>query len=297
MGNAVALFKKYISLLDEVYKNASKSAVLDSNAANIASGAGASEFIVPKISMEGLADYSRNSGYVGGDVTLTNETIKANFDRGRSFTIDAMDNEETAGVAFGRLSSEFIRVKVVPEIDAFRFAVYAGKAGNSAKGVLATGEDVIKAITAAMSKMDDDEVPEESRILFVTPTIKRLIEAMDTTKSREIIANFGNRLVTVPQSRFYTAIDQLDGTTKGETAGGYVKHAATADPETAAGQNINFMIVEKSAVIQFEKHVVPSVFSPEENQSADGWKFNYRNYALCDVYENKTAGIYLHSVA
>ena len=210
---------------------------------------------------------------------------------------DAMDNEETAGVAFGRLSSEFIRVKVVPEIDAFRFAVYAGKAGNSAKGVLATGEDAIKAITAAMSKMDDDEVPEESRILFVTPTIKRLIEAMDTTKSREIIANFGNRLVTVPQSRFYTAIDQLDGTTKGETAGGYVKHAATADPETAAGQNINFMIVEKSAVIQFEKHVVPSVFSPEENQSADGWKFNYRNYALCDVYENKTAGIYLHSVA
>lgn len=297
MGNAVALFKKYISLLDEVYKNASKSAVLDSNAANIASGAGANEFIVPKISMEGLADYSRNSGYVGGDVTLTNETIKANFDRGRSFTIDAMDNEETAGVAFGRLSSEFIRVKVVPEIDAFRFAVYAGKAGNSAKGVLATGEDAIKAITAAMSKMDDDEVPEESRILFVTPTIKRLIEAMDTTKSREIIANFGNRLVTVPQSRFYTAIDQLDGTTKGETAGGYVKHAATVDPETAAGQNINFMIVEKSAVIQFEKHVVPSVFSPEENQSADGWKFNYRNYALCDVYENKTAGIYLHSVA
>lgn len=297
MGNAVALFKKYISLLDEVYKNASKSAVLDSNAANIASGAGANEFIVPKISMEGLADYSRNSGYVGGDVTLTNETIKANFDRGRSFTIDAMDNEETAGVAFGRLSSEFIRVKVVPEIDAFRFAVYAGKAGNSAKGVLAIGEDAIKAITAAMSKMDDDEVPEESRILFVTPTIKRLIEAMDTTKSREIIANFGNRLVTVPQSRFYTAIDQLDGTTKGETAGGYVKHAATADPETAAGQNINFMIVEKSAVIQFEKHVVPSVFSPEENQSADGWKFNYRNYALCDVYENKTAGIYLHSVA
>ena len=87
MGNAVALFKKYISLLDEVYKNASKSAVLDSNAANIASGAGANEFIVPKISMEGLADYSRNSGYVGGDVTLTNETIKANFDRGRSFTI------------------------------------------------------------------------------------------------------------------------------------------------------------------------------------------------------------------
>ena len=27
-------------------------------------------------------------------------------------------NEETAGVAFGKLSSEFIRNKVVPEVDA-----------------------------------------------------------------------------------------------------------------------------------------------------------------------------------
>ena len=48
--------------------------------------------------MQGLADYSRNSGYVQGDVTLTNETVKCNFDRGRRFTVDTMDDLETAGL-------------------------------------------------------------------------------------------------------------------------------------------------------------------------------------------------------
>ena len=47
--------------------------------------------------MDGLADYSRNSGYVKGDVTLTNETVTFNYDRGRKFSVDNMDNEETAG--------------------------------------------------------------------------------------------------------------------------------------------------------------------------------------------------------
>ena len=61
--------------------------------------------------MDGLGDYSRNSGYIDGDVTLTNETVKFNYDRGRAFSVDNMDTEETAGVAFGRLAAEFIRTK------------------------------------------------------------------------------------------------------------------------------------------------------------------------------------------
>ena len=95
----------------------------------VQAGANTNEIIIPKISMDGLADYSRNSGYVAGDVTLTNETVTFNYDRGRKFTIDSMDNEETAGVAFGKLASEFIRVKVVPEMDAFRFATYSQVSG------------------------------------------------------------------------------------------------------------------------------------------------------------------------
>ena len=80
--------------------------------------------------MQGLADYSRNSGYVQGDVTLKNETVKCNFDRGRMFWVDSMDDLETAGIAFGRLAAEFIRTKVGPEIDAFRHRQEGGDPGR-----------------------------------------------------------------------------------------------------------------------------------------------------------------------
>ena len=241
--------------------------------------------------LDGLADYSRNSGYVGGDVTLTNETVQFNYDRGRKFNVDAMDNEETAGVAFGRLSAEFIRTKTVPEMDAFTFAKLAGTTGISkaTAGTYSTGADWLAALVTAQSKLDDDEVSAENRILYITPTGYNAIQAVDTTKSREVLASF-SKIVKVPQSRFYTAIDLYDGTTSGETAGGYVKDATN-------GKDINFMIVQKDAVIKYPKHVVNKVVTPEANQTNDGWMFFYRAYGLVDVYDNKVAGIYLSNKA
>lgn len=292
MANAIALAKIFIPILDKVYKNASLTSVLDGNPELVRQGANYNELIIPKISMQGLADYSRNGGYVNGDVTLTNETVKCNFDRGRMFQVDAMDNLETAGIAFGQLAGEFLRTKVVPELDAFRFASYAGLNGISkiaAGATLATGEDTIAAIRAGTNKMDEDEVDPNNRYLFITPTLLGLIKDMDTTKSKEVLENFAG-VVKVPQSRFYTAIDQYDGSTGGEEAGGYVKDATN-------GCDINFMIIEKSAVIQFEKHVAPKIITPEQNQNADAYKFGYRNVGIADAYENKVAGIYLHHKA
>lgn len=291
MSNSIALFKKYVPLLDEVYKNAALTSVLDSDASLAQAGANANEIIIPKISMDGLGDYSRNSGYTNGDVTLTNETVKFNYERGRMFSVDAMDNEETAGIAYGKLASEFIRTKVAPEGDAFRFATYAGTEGISkvsAGATLADGAAVVSALRAATNKMDEDEVDYENRILFITPTLKGMIEDLDTTKSREVLSRFA-QVVLVPQTRFYTAIDLKDGSSSGETAGGYAKAEGAKD--------INFMVIHKPAVMQYNKHIAPKVVTPEANQNADAWKFGYRKYGLADVYENKVAGIYLHHKA
>lgn len=292
MANNITKFKKYISLLDEVYKQASLTSILDSDPQTAQQGANANEIVIPKLSMDGLANYDRNSGYVKGSVTLTNETVQFNYERGRKFSVDAMDNEETAGVAFGKLASEFLRTKVAPELDAFRFAQYAGTTGISkvsAGATLSTGATVIEALRAANNKMDEDEVPYEGRILFITPTLKGLVEDLDSGKSREVLSAFSN-IVKVPQSRFYTQITLLDGSTSGETAGGYTKTAST-------GADINFMIIHPSALMQYPKHTVNKIISPEENQIDDSWMFFYRAYGLADVYENKTAGIYLHHKA
>lgn len=302
MANSIALFKQYVPLLDEVYKEASKTAVLDGNPELARAGANANELIIPMLDMQGLGDYSRNDGYVSGDVTLTNQTVPCNFDRGRMFMVDNMDNAESAGLAFGMLAGEFIRTKVVPELDAFRFATYAGKTGISkvsAGATLASGGDVIAALRTGTNQMDEDEVPMENRFLFITPTLLGMVQDLDTTKSREVLARF-TQVIAVPQTRFYTAIAQKSGkiivsgeapsqTTTDETAGGYTK--------ATVGKDINFMIVHKSAVIQFPKHIAPKVITPEQNQTADAWKFGYRQVGVNDLYKNKLAGVYLHHKA
>ena len=289
MANSIALSKIYTNLLDEVYKNSALTAVLESDASLARAGANANEIVIPKLSMSGLADYKRNSGYVNGDVTLNWETVQFNYERGRMFQVDDMDNEETQNIAFGRLAGEFIRTKVVPELDAFRFAKYAAVTGaGTATGTLATGADVIAALRTAISSMDEAEVPMEDRHLFITPTLLGLVEDLDTNKSKEVLSRFAT-ITKVPQTRFYSAIKLNDGTSSGEEAGGYVKASGAVD--------LNFEIIHKPATLQFTKHAVPKIISPEQNQDADAWKYGYRNYGLCDTYENKAAGIYVHKKA
>lgn len=282
MANSIQLAQQFVPVLDKVYKAACLTAVLDGNSELAKQGATAHELVIPTLEMDGLGDYSRNSGYAAGDVTLTYQTVECNFDRGRMFTVDAMDDAESAGIAFGQLSGEFIRTKVAPELDAFRFASYASAEGvSTAAGALASGADVVAALRTAVTKMDEDEVNPESRYLFITPTLKGMIEDMETTQSRQVMDGFAG-VICVPQSRFYTAIDQAaDG------AGGYSK--------AAGGKNINFMILEKSAVIQYPKHIAPKIVAPEENPDADAWKFGYRQVGIAQVSPAKSAGVYVHT--
>lgn len=283
MANAIELAKSYVPLLDEVYAREVLTSDLDGAPELVQQGANANELIIPMMDMQGLADYSRNSGYVQGDVTLKNETVKCNFDRGRMFWIDSMDDLETAGIAFGRLAAEFIRTKVGPEIDAFRFAAYCSKAGVGKKEeTLSNGVSVIAALRAASTAMDEDEVSEGERYLYITPTLHGMISDLDTSKSREILGSF-TKVVRVPQRRFYTAIDQLSGGAS-EEAGGYKKAAGASE--------LNFMIVHKPAVIQFHKHAVPKIVAPESNQDGDAYKYGYRLVSIADVYANKLAGVY-----
>lgn len=287
MANSITKFKAYIDKLDTVYQQASATSILDADADTVRMGAKAGEFLIPKMSMDGLADYSRSSGYVKGDVTITYETKSCNYDRGRKFSVDAMDNEETAGIAFGKLASEFIRTKVVPEMDAFRFAKYASATGvlSAAEATPTAGTAVLTALQTAVNAQDEAEVNVDGKILFITPTLLTLAKNVDTTKSKAILDRF-EKIITVPQTRFYTAIDMKDGTSSNETAGGYA--GATG------GYKINFMIINRDSVIQFAKHTVNKVVAPEENQTDDGYMFFYRAYSIAETYENKVKGIYLN---
>ena len=284
MANSIALFKKYVDLLDDVYKNASCTSVLDMDGALVQAGMNANEIVIPKIEMDGLADYSRNGGYVQGNVNITHETVKFNYDRGRRFSVDAMDNEETAGIAFGKLASEFIRTKAVPEMDAVRFAAYSAISGiGSVTETISAVDDFMSSVRAGVNALDEAEVPADGRYLFVTPTLYNAVLALNTYVLKAVLEGFAG-IIKVPQTRFYTAVDLLDGTSSDEEIGGFKKASGAAD--------INYMIIHKPAVIQFGKHTVNKIIPPENNPDADAYLFAYRAYGLTDAYKNKAAGIY-----
>lgn len=294
MANNIQLAQTYLPLLDEVYKVSSRTAILDATKVEILNGNAIKVF---KTSMDGMGNYNRSTGFVTGDVTGTWETLMLTKDRGRAFVIDRMDNEETIGMAFGTLAGEFIRTKVAPEIDAYTFAKLAGVDGilGTNSDVTIGTTDVASLIDIAEKDMNENEVPYEGRILFISETayaglrakIDRTIQNDVMGINREVESYDGMRIVRVPQSRFYTAITLHDGVTSGQTTGGYVGTVTT-------GYNINFMIVHPSALTKVVKHALPRIFTPEQYQQADAWKFDYRVYHDTFVYDNKAKGIYLH---
>lgn len=285
MPNTIALAKNYISILDEVYKNASVTADLTSDASMMRAGANNNEILYPQLEVGGLGDYDRNSGYTSAAVKLQWATAKFNYDRGAKIEVDVMDNEESRNIAFTRAGAELQRTKVAPEADAFTFATICGFEGITMKEeTLADAAAFLAALIAAKNVMDEDEVPEENRILYATPTLMNGVMALDTAKSREILNSFPVKK-KVPQSRFYTAIDLLDGKSPGEEAGHYKKSVTAAD--------INFMIIHKPAIIKFDKHVAQDVIPASLNANADGDILKYRKYGLVDYYKNKAAGIYV----
>ncbi len=286
MPNNIVLAKNYLALLDEVYRSASVTADLTSDATLIRAGANVNELVYPQISVTGLGNYDRNSGYTNGAVDLVWKTATFNYDRGTKITVDTMDNQESFDLAFGAAGAALQREKVAPEADAFTFATLAGTDGISigTAATFANAEDFLAELLIAKNKMDEDEVPEEGRILYATPTLMNAILALDTTKSREVLNAFAVRR-KVPQSRFYTAIDLLDGTSSGEEAGHYKK--------AADGKDINFMIIHKPAIIKWDKHTAGDVIAPQNNPNSDGYILKYRKYGIVDVYKNKVSGIYL----
>lgn len=297
MANAITTIQKYLPLLDQVYAFASCSAILDTPNALVRETADAKTVLIAETSMSGLGDYSRADGFVSGDLTLEWKPYTFEHDRGRTFQIDAMDDAETMGLAFGSLASEFIRVKVTPEIDAVRFAKYATNAGTTVAAAL-TKSSTVPAISAAEVAMEEKEVSLANCVLFITPTSYGFVKDDTEHFQRTLVPsenpnrNFGSfdemPIVKVPQTRFYTAVTLNNGK-DAQAAGGYAKAESAKD--------INFMIIDRAAVIQLIKHGKIRVFDPDTNQSADAYKVDYRVYHDAWVLNNKKNGIYCHTKA
>ena len=296
VSNSIGLASRYLPILDEIYKAESKTAIFDAAQDRVRFDNATHTFYLFETDMVGLADYSRNDGFVRGDVTTTWRAYAPQWDRARQFVVDIEDNLEALSMSFGTLAGEFIRTKVVPETDALRFATYANGAasGNKDTESLATSAATIASIDDATAALDDAEVPYEGRVLFVNPTIYKLIKGgitrMVMNDDRNVNYNVeiynDMRVITVPSGRFNTEIT-LAQPDSHDDAGGY----------TATGSTINYMIVHPSAVMQAVKLAMPRIFSPQVNQQADAWMYDFRQYHGAWVKNQKKNGIYVSAAS
>lgn len=293
MANSIDLVTIFQAVLDGIYKLASLTAQMDARVQTVGFE-GTNVVKVFKTSMVGLGNYSRATGFPVGDVTGTWEAMTLANDRGRAFTIDREDNDETLAMAFGTLASEFYRTMVVPEIDAYRFSKYASWSGITEVGTPATltKSTVMDAIDVAKAALRAAEVPIEECMLYVSDTVMGFIEAAVSRTlaaqngvDRRVVTLDGIPVIAVPQTRFYKGITLNAGATS--SAGGFAKTAST-------GRDINFMLIHPPAVVQPIKLEIAKIFDPDTNQSSDGWLVQSRIYHDAFVADNKVKGIYSH---
>jgi len=74
---------------------------------------------------------------------------------------------------------------------------------------------------------------------------------------------------------------------------GYSVVVNSANNQVIDTKNLQFLICDPQAIIAVKKHVKLRVFVPDENQSLDAYKIQYRLYHDCFVYDQKVKGIYV----
>lgn len=285
MANSLAAALKYLNgKLDKAYKAGAKTSAMDVNPAFVREADVAGTFYLPKLSMPGLGNVV-GGVFPAGAVTQTWDAYTYVYDRGRKIEIEKVSNDEAAMVAIANAASEYMRLYVIPEIDAIRFAKIAAgaAAGNVVNAAISTSAEAIAATNAALVALANAEVDAENLLFFASPDLLDLLDnAASTEKKARILSR--TTPIEVPQGRFVSGVTLDAGSS--DSAGGFTKAADAFD--------LNFVLMDKNAAFADAKHIAERLFSPEVNQGGDAWRWDYRIVHDAWVYANKTAGIYVH---
>lgn len=214
---AIDLVTKFLPYVDEQFATQSKKHLLTNQDFK---WTGAHTVKVYKISTSEMNDYDRKGtgdnpsryGPIAGLDAVTEEfTLKK--DRSFTFAIDKLDTDETAQQleAAGALARQNREV-VIPEVDTYVYGVMTAGAGTKPAAVALTSENIYEEILKAGNTLDNAEVPEDSRVLVVTPDTYVLMKkckdiTMETDigndmRIRGVIANLDGALVLkVPANR------------------------------------------------------------------------------------------------
>ena len=294
--NTMQYASVFMTELDKQLVEKSTTGWMEDNAKQVQYNGGA-EVKIPKMTMSGLGDYDRNSGFAQGAVAVTYETRTLTQDRGRTFQLDAMDVDETNFAATaGAVMREFQNTKVIPEIDAYRYSkIYelteaAGKTKTYTPAADSIFEKLMNDITEvrdAAGECTEVVIAMSAKVAGMLDLAKGGTNVLQSgyfeqgkaeIKVKEID---GCPIIRVPSARFQTKYTFMDGVENAE--GGF------AAAEDAKG--INWMVMVKQAPVAISKTDVTRIFDPMTNQNANAWKIDYRKYHDLWIMDNGMDGV------
>lgn len=300
MANNLAYAAVFQTELDKAAKEQATSGWMELNDKLVKYNGGA-EVKIPKLDMDGLADYDRQTGFVEGSVDLTWQTKTMTMDRGRQFTFDEQEVNDTNFVlTASSVMGEFQRTKVVPEIDAYRYSTLAALAAAKDRAVYGyTPEEatILKRLYTDIASVQD-VVGDDTPLVVTMATPVAALFDMNTTLARSISPvdfkqgditlkvkslNGQHPILRVGSGRLKTSYLFNDGTTAGQTGGGF---APAAD-----AQDINWIICPRTAPVAVSRTDKVRIFDPETYQKKRAWAVDYRKYHDLWVLDNQMNAI------
>lgn len=296
MANTVTKAVVYNAILDEVVEAGLTSAPLSANASRIKYNGG-NTVKIAKLSVGGYGDYNRDTGYPSGAATLAWEDHEITMDRGISFNVDVMDEDETIQtLSATNIIAEFARSHAVPELDAYRYSKIFQAIVDDAivrYGYYTLAEaTILGTIQGQIGDIQNVIGEQEPLVCFISgAAFKYLTQSTQLSKqlgvqnvtgangiTTKIYDIDGVQLVVVPSARMKTE---------------YAFSATNGFAAKAWAQDINWILMARSAAVAFVKHQKMKVISADQNQDADAEKVMAREYHDCWVYENKHNAIYV----
>lgn len=287
--NSLTNANKYANELDKVLMQSSATGFLADNVFRTRF-VGAKTVIIPDIDFVGLADYDRDNGFSGSGITVSNTSFTLSKDRGRKLQLDREDMDET-GISnlAGKILGEYVRTKVVPEMDAYVISKLAGVAKANSHTHTYNEKEIVKTLT----KMENDIWSRagygEELVAFVDPTLYYALMNSDEISRQLTVSEFkqgevslkvqslnGVAIIPVSADRMRGEFTFDAGTAS--TSGGFAP-AAKAD-------FVRALVMPKNGASLVKKTETMRVFTPEQNIDADAYVFDYRIYY--DVFVKKS---------
>lgn len=295
--NSLEFNQKLTTELDKTLVQKAVTGFLTDNALR-AKFVGAKTVLIPEVGMTALGDYDRDEGFVRGSISVTNTPFTLQMDRAASFQLDSEDADET-GIAglIGQVTTEFVRTKAVPEMDAYVLSKLAGLALTENQTV-PMGDDALKTLQDAMLNVQEVNGYGEDMVAFIdrvfysailnSPSISRQLVASDFKHGDlnvKVNTLNGCPLIPVDSARMKTAYTFYDGVTDGQKDGGFVP--------AGGAKSIRLLVMPKNGASLVKKTEKTRSFAPNENIKADAYKIDYRVYYDLFVKNSKKGTIWV----